>query len=256
MRDSAGGRAALAILATHHLAQNFLLVERGYVPGNLAVAGVLLGVGRRSGLRWEEMGLQPRDLPRGLRMGFLGSGVAAWVALLALSHPRTRELLRDERASLPEGGRPWKRVLIRFPLGTALFEEVAFRGVLPALLSKHRHERSADAVSAVLFGLWHLIPAHRALSGNPLGLGRFRSRRWAVTLGGSIAAGVSGLALSWMRRTTGSLLAPWMIHSALNSFSFLAGAAALRSPGDSWRSSSAIAQRDDTPGGITSGGRR
>jgi uncharacterized protein len=228
MNDQQGARRALVILAAHNLVQNSLLSERGYVTGNLAVSGLLVGVGRASGLSWDELGLHPGDVRRGLRMGARASAVGATVALLALCHPSIRALLRDERATPASGRAVWRRALLRFPLGTALFEEVAFRGVLPALLRQTHRSGSAEALSATAFGLWHLIPSGRALSGNPLGVGMPPGQRSAAILGGSAVAGVSGLALGWMRRRTGSLVAPWLVHTSVNSLSYLAGVAALR----------------------------
>jgi membrane protease YdiL (CAAX protease family) len=128
------------------------------------------------------------------------------------------------------GSAVWRRALIRFPLGTALFEEVAFRGVLPAMLGRCHRPLASDAMSAAVFGLWHLIPATRALAGNPLGRGISPGRKLAVVLGGSAAAGAAGLALSRLRRETGSLYAPWLIHSSFNTLSYLAGVVALRLP--------------------------
>jgi membrane protease YdiL (CAAX protease family) len=78
--------------------------------------------------------------------------------------------------------------------------------------------------------LWHLIPSGRALSGNPLSRGMSVAQRSAFILGGSMAAGASGLGLGGVRRNTGSLLAPWLIHSSFNSLSYLAGVTSLRLP--------------------------
>jgi membrane protease YdiL (CAAX protease family) len=230
MSDQRWVRTALGVLAAHNLVQNLFLNERGYVTGNLAVSGLLVGVGRASGLSWDEMGFRSGDFRLGLRLGARASATGAAVALLALAHPRTRALLRDERAVVRSSRQMWGRVLLRFPVGTALFEEVAFRGVLPALLRQTRRPGSAEALSAAAFGLWHLIPSGRALSGNPLSRGMSVAQRSAFILGGSMAAGASGLGLGGVRRNTGSLLAPWLIHSSFNSLSYLAGVTSLRLP--------------------------
>jgi membrane protease YdiL (CAAX protease family) len=50
---------------------------------------------------------------------------------------------------------------IRFPLGTALYEEVAFRGVLGALWTRRSGERTARTVAAAAFGAWHILPTVR-----------------------------------------------------------------------------------------------
>jgi membrane protease YdiL (CAAX protease family) len=227
-KTSREARTALGVLATHNLVQNLFLNERGYVTGNLAVSGLLVGAGRSAGLSWEEMGLHPGDVRKAFRMGARASATIGAAALLALSGPKTRSFLLDERAMAGTGREVLERTLIRFPVGTALFEEVAFRGVLPALLRQTRGPAWAEAISATAFGLWHLIPTRHALSGNPLREGMPTGRRAAVILGGSAVAGFAGLGFSRMRRETGSLLAPWLTHTSYNILSYLAAVAAIR----------------------------
>lgn len=225
-------QAALVVLGVHNVVQNVLLNERGYVTGNLVVSGVLAEIGRSAGLGWADMGLGAGDVRKGLRFGGGVAGVGALCAASALSHPKTRMALRDDRALAESWDEMWYRTLIRFPLGTALFEELAFRGVLPGLFRASRRPWTAEAVSAAAFGLWHMIPTNRALSSNPLGREMSLSRRLAGIVAGSAAAAVSGLGLSWMRRATGSLLAPWLAHSSFNILSYLAGVVALRVSSD------------------------
>jgi membrane protease YdiL (CAAX protease family) len=217
---------ALAVLAGHNLVQNHLLNEEGYVAGNLAVSAALIGLGRISGLNWDDMGLSPAAASDGLRLGAVVSAGAVVAAALGLVHPRSRRYLLDERAAPADGGSVWRRALIRFPVGTALFEEVAFRGVIPALL-RHRHRpNSADLLAAGAFSAWHLIPTARALSGNPLGQGMRPGPRLAAIVGGSVLAGAFGLFFTALRRRSGSLLAPWLTHASLNTFSYLTATAA------------------------------
>lgn len=222
-------QVALGVLVTHNLVQNSLLNERGYVTGNLVVSGILVALGRITSLTWEEMGLSPGELRRGVRLGGWAAGTAAGLTLLALTHPRGRALLQDRRGAVVSGGDVWRRALVRFPFGTALFEEVAFRGVLPALFRRTHRPASAETLTAAAFGLWHLIPTARALVGNPLGRDLPLRRRLLTILGGSAAAGISGLILSWMRRSTASLLAPWLAHSSFNAISYLGAVSALKS---------------------------
>lgn len=211
-------KAALSILAVHNLVQNSILNEKGYVPGNLAVTATLLGLGREAGLEWEEMGLSPGNVPANVRIGAATLLAAATFLAVVPRIPAARPHLRDQRA--PPGPRreTMRRAYVRYPVGTALFEEVAFRGVLPALLTDER--RSGDLAAAVAFAAWHLIPTHHALEVNDMGHTK-RSYRTGTLLGAA-AAGVAGFALSWVRRRTGSLFAPWAIHSAINTTSYLA----------------------------------
>lgn len=224
-------RLALTVLACHNLVQNYLLNERGYVTGNLAVSGVLVAIGHHAGLGWDEMGLHPARFRRGLRAGAWASAGATTAALLALSHPGSRSLLLDERAAPTPGASVWRRALVRFPLGTALFEEIAFRGVIPGLLRQRHRPLTAETLSAGAFAIWHLIPTYRALAGNPLGRAMSPGRRAAAGAVGAAAAGVFGLGFSWMRRRSGTLLTPWLAHASLNTLSYLAGVGAWRLKG-------------------------
>ncbi len=227
-------RLGLGLLACHNLVQNYLLNERGYVTGNLAVSGVLVAIGHRAGLAWDEMGLHPARYRHGLRTGAWAAAGATAAALIALGHPGIRNLLLDERAAPTSGASVWRRALARFPLGTALFEEVAFRGVIPALLRQRHRLLTAETLSAGAFAIWHLIPTYRALAGNPLGEAMSPGRRAAAGTVGAAAAGVFGLGFSWMRRRSGTLVAPWLAHASLNTLSYLAGVGAwrLRNAGD------------------------
>ncbi|HEX6299814.1 MAG TPA: CPBP family intramembrane glutamic endopeptidase [Acidimicrobiia bacterium] len=208
----------LLILAAHNVVQNSILNEHGYVPGNVVVAATLAGLARDAGLTWEEIGLGRGDLRMSRRTGaWILTASTAFLAVTARI-PRIRHHLRDERAPIGSRRETIRRALIRFPVGTALFEEVAFRGVLPALLASAT--RSGDITAAGMFAIWHLIPTHHALRVN--GIAQGPRSRILGTLAGSAAAGLAGYVLSRVRRKTGSILAPWLIHSAVNTTSFLA----------------------------------
>jgi membrane protease YdiL (CAAX protease family) len=49
-------------------------------------------------------------------------------------------------------------VLLRIPVGTVAWEEIAFRGVLQAALRRVLAEPAAIAVGSAVFGLWHIRP--------------------------------------------------------------------------------------------------
>lgn len=221
--------AAIVLLAFHNVVQNCFLNERGYVTGNAFVASALLDIGRSSGLSWADMGFHRGDVQSGMRMAVRASVLASATLLAAAVYPQTRPVLRDERAVLRHWSQLPEHVFIRFPVGTAFFEEVAFRGVLPALFARRRSTFGADAISAGLFALWHVIPTTRAISGNEVATRLSTGKRIAAIIAGAVAAGASGLAFSRMRRTTGSLLAPWLVHSSVNSLMYMASVAVTHS---------------------------
>jgi CAAX protease family protein len=117
-------------------------------------------------------------------------------------------------------------VLVRIPWGTVLWEEVAFRGVLLASLSRLVSVRTATAMSAAVFGIWHVRPTLSALAANNVAGGPVL-RAVAVVLG-CLFTGVAGGLFAWLRLRSGSLLAPGLLHLAANALGTLAAAVAHR----------------------------
>ena len=115
-------RSALILVAAHCLAQNTILNRRGYVEGNMLVLAALVSIGKGAGLSLAELGLNPRVNRKDLRLGGVFIALTATGALAALIHPRTRELLRDERSHDQSSRVIAYKSLARFPIGTALFE--------------------------------------------------------------------------------------------------------------------------------------
>jgi hypothetical protein len=219
---------ATAAVAGYHLVQNLTLPDRAYVPANLAVTAGLVALGSRSGLTPAEMGLDPRDLPAGLARGAIAGGVvAAGAAAFSAIRP-THPVLIDERAGGHGRGEAAYRTLARFPLGTALFEEVAFRGVLHGLWRRRLGSSGAEAATAVAFGAWHLLPTYRAFLGSAVGSGSGRRRALAAAGGGALLTAISSPAFGYLRDRTGSIATPWLAHAAFNVSGYLAARRAWR----------------------------
>ena len=192
----------VGVLVLHNLLTNLWFTDRWtYVPANLATASGLVavsGVAVPAGAWWP---------------GVAGAAVVvAAIALVATVAPR---LLADQRmAGAGARGVAW-RALVRIPLGTVVLEEVAFRAVLPALLS--------PAWAAALFGLWHVAPTARALEVNGV------SRRRAAIVAGAVAGTAAvGMVLWELRVATGGLAAPALVHIGANSGATVAAYVVLR----------------------------
>lgn len=201
--------AVLGILVLHNLLTNLWFTDRRtYVPVNLATAGGLVavtGVGVPVGVWWPGV-----------------AGAVVVLAALGLVAAVAPGLLADRRmAGVDARGTAW-RALVRIPLGTVVLEEVAFRAVLPALLS--------PVAAAGLFGLWHVAPTWRTLAVN--GVGRHR----AVAVAGAVAVtAVVGLVLWELRLAAGGLAAPALVHGAANSGATVAAYRVGRSGALTWR---------------------
>jgi membrane protease YdiL (CAAX protease family) len=220
--------ALLPVLA----AWNNLLVHRlpgrpaSYVVANVAATGVLLAAARAGGLSWAELGLYRRRLAAGARWGGACAAVVAAGYAGALALPGVRPVLADARVAGLDRGELAVQVLVRIPLGTVLWEEVAFRGVLLAALARLLPRTGAVGVSAAVFGLWHVRPTLGALAANDLAGGPL-ARTGAVLLA-CLGTAAAGVLFAGLRERSGSLLAPVLLHLATNSLGLLAAAAAHR----------------------------
>jgi CAAX protease family protein len=228
-RADARWAAGLAVLLG---AWNDLVVprlpERAYVPVNAAATAVLLAAARARGTPWTELGMHPGRVGPGARWGgacavVVGAGYATGLAVPAL-----RPLLADARVAGLDARALGARVLVRIPVGTVLWEEVAFRGVLPPALRRVLPRRWAAAAAAALFGLWHVAPTRQGLAVN--GLAADPLHRAGAVAAGCLGTAGAHLVLARLRERSGSLLAPVLLHLAANDLGALAAAAAGRFP--------------------------
>jgi membrane protease YdiL (CAAX protease family) len=223
-------RGLIAVLVPVLAGWNNLLAPRlgrlGYPAVNAVATGAVLVAGRSSGLSWAELGLDLRRLAAGARAGaalalplVVGYGVALVI-------PRLRPALLDARVAALPASRLWLDVLVRIPVGTVVWEETAFRGVLQGALSRLLPAARADLAGAALFGLWHVAPTLSAARANDPKASR--SRRVASVTGGCAGTAAAGLLFSALRRRSGSLLAPAMLHLTANGGGLLAAVVAHR----------------------------
>ncbi|MEU7886086.1 CPBP family intramembrane glutamic endopeptidase [Microbispora bryophytorum] len=250
-----GVLGALGVLTAANVLNN--RVARRWAPLTSAVAtGALLLIARGEGITWRELGVR-RARAGAVTGGALAAGVAA-VYAAGVAHPRTRALFHDERALALSRRRVLEEALVQVPFGTVLLEEVGFRGVLPALLGRSLPPRTAVAVSAALFGLWHVLPAMDMAVANPA-LGRLtageapddaagpmrtarpeavrtagpetartaRSETARLVAGTVASTAVAGLVFHGLRHRAG-LLAPALLHLATNSLGYAAARVARR----------------------------
>jgi uncharacterized protein len=219
-----GVALAVALLAWSGVA-NLGLGDQGYLGRNLALTAGLLLLARSLRLTWAELGLDRAAIGAGVRWGAVATAVVAVVlgigVLLADQVAFVAVLLGDQRAALPPEELAYHAGL-RIPAGTALFEELAFRGVLFALLLRASNPWRATVVSSIVFGLWHVAPTIVALRVNDVVPAE------AAGVGAIVAAvlvtALAGVVFSVLRWRSKSLLAPILAHWATNSLGLLAAA--------------------------------
>lgn len=212
----------VAVLGAHNLVGNLVLPSELYVPVNVAVAAVLLVVARADGVSWADVGLGRSRVGRGARVGATAFLVVAVVLVAAALVPATRPLFEDDRAADLTGAAVAYHALVRIPLGTVVLEEVAFRGVLLALLGRATSTGVAVGWSSALFGLWHVVPTIEALRANDL------DPSFVPVAAAVAVTGAGGLVFCWLRLRGGSLLAPALAHVGTNSVALVIAAVVLR----------------------------
>jgi len=224
--DVAFAAAACVVLAGYNnLVGLFPWHRRWYPVVNGCAAAAALGVAAASGLSAGDLGLGRDRLGAGLRLGsWAAAPVVAGFGLAAVI-PGGRRLLDDQRIAGLDGRQLAYQVLLRIPVGTVVWEEIAFRGVLQGALRRVLSEPLASAVGCAVFGLWHIRPTAEALEVNGLAAGR-GARVLAVA---GVAAGTAGAGavLCLLRERSGSLAAPVLLHLAANCAGPLASTLAL-----------------------------
>jgi len=212
----------IAVLVGANLLNNWF-APGAYVPTCVVAAAVLLLIARWDGLTRADLGLDRAALYRGLRWASVLVGAVLAVLLVGLALPATREAFEDERAAGLTLGQLLWRVLVRVPVGTVLLEEVAFRGVLWAMVRRRRGTAWATTVSSLLFGLWHVLPSRGLSQVNTAAavLGTGPAGRALSVAAGVVATTAAGVVLCELRRRSGSLLAPAALHWAVNGFGYV-----------------------------------
>ena len=187
------------------------------VAVNLVLGGALVAAARTQGISWRALGLDPSDAGGGLAWG-LGAVVATVLVGAAITATPLRRALADIRAVDMAPRTLRFHYLVRIPFGTALFEEVVFRGILLALLAEGGLEVAAILTSSAAFGLWHIGASLDLLGANRPDAGP-RAKALAVATGVALTF-VGGIGFAVLRVASESLLAPVLAHAAINVVGF------------------------------------
>ena len=214
----------VAVLMATNLIAHFTTVWASIATVPIA-ALVLVGLTRRRGLGWSELGLSPRHWRKGTLYALASVGLVLAVVAIGIALPVTRQFFLSERYATVSGALVASMIVI--PLQTVIPEELAFRGVLQGTLARVSGARGVFAAGSLLFGLWHvasslgLTTGNRGLTGilGGGGVGQILGIAGAV-----LATAAAGFVFTWLRRRSGSLLAPIALHWSLNGLGALAAA--------------------------------
>ncbi|MCV7195088.1 CPBP family intramembrane glutamic endopeptidase [Mycobacterium angelicum] len=180
---------------------------------------------RYRGLGWAELGLGRQHWRSG--MGYALAAVAVVVSVIGIGVllPMTRPMFLNNHYATISGALIASMIII--PLQTVIPEELAFRGVLHGALDRAWGFRGVALAGSLLFGLWHVSTSLGLTSGN-VGFTRLFGGGLLGMLAGVtlavLATGAAGFVFSWLRRRSGSLIAPIALHWSLNGVGALAAA--------------------------------
>lgn len=217
----AGAELTAVLLLGYGIIMNRLVPEAFYVPANLAAAGAAVRLARELGLSDAEMGTERGPAAAGLKLGVLAAAPAPAAVALGLATPLGRRYLGEEGLLFAQLPRTAYELLLRIPFGTALSEELLFRGVLLGLFRKRYSLPTALALSSLAFGAWHIPPSVRMLAGAST---HRTGARQALIVGGLVTATTcAGLVFSLLRLRSRTVAAPWAAHWVINATGFLFG---------------------------------
>ena len=215
--------AAAAILSYGYLIVR-VIPAPWYVPANLAAAGLAVLLARRSGAGWSDLGLRKEDLGSGLRWGLGAVVPIAAVVATGVALTVTRKYFVEDKFLHESTARTLYELFVRIPLGTALAEELIFRAALLGLYLRRHTFWKAAALSSLVFGFWHVLPAMGSVSSNAAGQTLATpAARAAGVLATVLATAAAGMVFCWLRRRSRSVVAPWITHASLNSLGVVAG---------------------------------
>lgn len=190
-----------------------------------AVAMGLLLLVRARGLGWAELGLGREHWRSGARYALAAVGLVLAVIVVGALLPWTRPMFLNNHYATLSGALVASMVII--PLQTVIPEELAFRGVLHGALDRAWGFRGVAAAGSLLFGLWHIASSMGLTNGN-VGFTRiFGGGAFGMLAGivlAVLATAAAGFVFTWLRRRSGSLIAPIALHWSLNGMGALAAA--------------------------------
>jgi membrane protease YdiL (CAAX protease family) len=214
----------VVVLALTNLIAHFTTLWASIATVPVAAVGLVVLV-RAQGMGWAELGLGRDHWRSGV--GYAVAAVAVVISVVAIGAllPWTRPMFLNNKYATVSGALIASMIII--PLQTVIPEELAFRGVLHGTLNRAWGFRGVAAAGSLLFGLWHIATSLGLTSSN-VGFSRLFGGGLPGELAGVVlavaATGAAGFVFTWLRRRSGSLIAPIALHWSLNGLGALTAA--------------------------------
>jgi membrane protease YdiL (CAAX protease family) len=214
----------VVVLALTNLIAHFTTPWANVATVPAAAIGLLLLV-RARGLGWSELGLGREHWRSGAGYALAAVGLVGAVIAVGALLPVTRPMFMNNHYATMSGALVASMIII--PLQTVIPEELAFRGVLHGALDRAWGFRGVAAAGSLLFGMWHIATSLGLTSSN-VGFTKLFGGGVAGMVAGVVlavvATGAAGFVFTWLRRRSGSLIAPIALHWSLNGLGALAAA--------------------------------
>jgi len=187
-----------------------------------SIAGylALLGIYKYSHLSLTDIGLQKSKLRPGAIMALKIAG--AYLVVVIVIFLIHGQFFKDSRYH--QGlARAVYAALVILPFKTVLFEELAFRGLLPALLLKISDRQRMLIYSALAFGAWHLTTA-----GGLRGGLNITGSSFLLSAGIFCLTAGAGYVFVYLRYKSDSLITPIILHWVVNGSAIILASLAWR----------------------------
>ena len=214
----------VVVLVCANLIAHFTTPWAGVATVPAAAVGLVVLL-RFNGLGWAELGLGRDHWKSGAAYALGAMALVATVIAVGVLLPLTRPMFMNNHYATISGALVASMILI--PLQTVIPEELAFRGVLHGALNRAWGFRGVAMAGSLLFGLWH-IATSLGLTASNVGFTRLFGGGVVGMLAGVtlavVATALAGFVFSWLRRRSGSLIAPIALHWSLNGLGAVAAA--------------------------------
>ena len=214
----------VVVLALTNLVAHFTIPWANFATVPAVALGLVLLV-RSRGLCWSELGLGREQWRSGAGYAFAAVALVGSVITVGALLPWTRPMFMNDHYATLSGALIASMIII--PLQTVIPEELAFRGVLHGALNRAWGFRGVAAAGSLLFGLWHIATSMGLTSSN-VGFTRLLGGGVLGMVAGIVlavvATGAAGFVFTWLRKRSGSLIAPIALHWSLNGLGALAAA--------------------------------
>lgn len=213
----------IAALIVINIVNNRVAPQTHYLMWAFVGSVVLLAIGLLDGNSFTDMGLGFSYFIFGLIWAGASVGLITVAYLVGSIFKKTREAFADERVGALSGSRLAFQALVEVPFGTVLLEEIAFRAVLFSMLARRFGVIPAIIMSAVIFGLWHILPSIGTHEANPaLGsvVGAGRRGNILAVIASVLTTAIAGVVFAALRIVSGSVLAPMGFHWATNGLGY------------------------------------